>query len=733
MTFPWKHQAVSAAKNMPFDIDEMPSILAQEDKSRNPFNNGPLGFGRFESGERKDGPFSPLVDPQDVICSAARRSDDPGIIEWRSLAKPPSPDDDAFEGQMNKMPLTTTRLDQSADDPVAFGIADHADTIVRGEISLLCFEEVQRRKRRKLYQSTHCTRQRLISVKVGSTSTRSTVLPCFRKTVQADVGSRKKLPSLILEATLPAEVHNGKVVSAAKAKSLIKELGSYYNTVKNSSRGAVGRTRLVWSEKNQSDQPQRASFTSLLTGEKIESGGQKRPREIRVSIKLNGTPVLRIGDLRKLSSSSLSFARGASGGVHQIRGEIMPGKHKRKLLCSLDTGKLVNKLLLDAAKTANNIVTTSFKSFSMVAPKIECLPDSSGLIGVVCSVPGRFSGESSVQTVWKDCARNPTLTCSICWSSSTASASVEECYTCGVTVHLGCCYDSGERIRLKSEEENSNSISSWRCAVCCKVGGGKDINSPADCGKSKKPAQLPQPIKDALSASAVLMSSEALQASVSLNPKCALCPHSGGAMSPFDLNGKTIWIHEICRIWCLGFGSLEGGSRVDLATTSLFKRAASCALCGTSIESVARSMSNESGASGVTSPYCLTKCAAARCQVHFHPMCARLASLLCKNNNSSSDRNMNVAGRGSVQDAISDSKNFDVYLCSQYTLTAAKCVAVQGANGRDPGFECFSSIPVAFCGIHNPRRDRSFFGMYPGGQHVDGSVVRIPPQDREAH
>ena len=716
-----------AARNIPFDIDEMPAILAQEDKSHNPFDNGPMGFGRFESGEPQEGPLSSsLVDPRDIICSAARRSDDPGVIEWRSLAKPPSPC--LYQGRNNESLrlLGTKRHDQFTEDLVAFGDTENADSLIRGEVSLRCFEEVQRRKRRKLCQSMQCTRRRLISVKVGSSSTRASVLPEFPET---DNGPRKSSRS-ILAATLPTHIQTGKILSAAKSKTLDQELGSYSasSSGKNSSRAPVGRTRLVWTEKRQSEQPQRSYFASFLTGEKLDSGSQKRPRDVRVSVTLHGKPLQPADELHKPSTPSLSLMRGDRCVANRNATHGMPGKHNRKLQCTLDPDALVNNLLLDAAKD-HDVNGKSFESVAVVAPRIDCLPDSNGFIGVVCSVPGRFTQTSSVSMFLNDGARKPKLKCSICWSSGKAGSIIEECCTCGVTVHLGCCYDTGNRVKLKPAKGGSeDSKSKWQCAVCNTariMGAGTDYWGGVDGGKSRKPSQLPERIRKILSASVVSRTSGTSPHDGSRGFKCELCPHSGGAMSPFDLDGETVWIHEVCRIWCMGFGTTEHDIQRDADFGVQYEK--TCALCGTFVESSTRIKSNLGGTEASSAG--LAKCVAARCQVHFHPMCARLASLLSKVDHKVREGNQKTATQGHVEDEMTLARKIDVHLCTQYTLTAAKCVAVEGAKGRDPGMECFSSVPVAFCGIHNPKRDPSFFGMYPGGQHLDGSIMRVPPQD----
>jgi hypothetical protein len=68
----------------------------------------------------------------------------------------------------------------------------------------------------------------------------------------------------------------------------------------------------------------------------------------------------------------------------------------------------------------------------------------------------------------------------------------------------------------------------------------------------------------------------------------------------------------------------------------------------------------------------------------------------------------------------------DVDLCSQYTLTFASINGTTNSYGKDPGIQRKAMLPILFCGIHNPKRDDSFYGLYPGGEHLEDGALVIP-------
>jgi hypothetical protein len=754
MSFPWEHQVAPTTKNLPCDIDEMPFVFS-EDELYNPFENGPLGYGRFDVGQCRYGPSSGRTfNPEDVVRSASRRSDETGVVELRTMTLPPSSREFALA---EKQEFSQYEMKSASEDIDTPGDSEMTSIATQGEISLRCFEQVQSRKRRKLWQSKEFTKTQHVSVRVGSSSSRSSIFPC---STRHGAESVEKPCVMFLPATLPVEVQTGRLIRAANARAVGEGLGSYNCrhglgltnlSGKNSNRVAVGRTRLIWTEKSPSDLPQRVFFTSLLTSERIESGVQKRPREIQVTVKFNGS-LVRFREYPASSPSSSSSAKKSAtrkDGVHYsdiaIERALMtkrnePRSYSRNLQCTLDTEELVNTILKDSTRTQSSNDGRSYacSSLEFIPPRIDCLPDINGLINVVCSMPGKIRHPSAVHDFLQNGARsNNGVKCSVCWSSrQKGRARIEECSSCGITVHTGCCLDHGKRIKIPSigSENDKEENNQWRCAVCCRLEKNQFVESASEGsdkpinGRPKRISRPPQKLVDSPLLSPV--TTNFLNAPPSLPQldfKCALCPHLGGAISPFEAGGKMLWIHEVCRIWSFGGRLKDSASEFKPAATAAATSEAlkddRCALCG----AIDGNTTHGALASG------LVKCAAARCRIQFHPMCARLASLYSETAAPKISDAKCVDDESTAvlaPDVVALAKTNDIRLCTQYTLTAMKCVAVTGSyGGKDPGVERVTSVPIAFCGMHNPKRDRDFHGMYPGGRHLDESTLRIPPHD----
>ena len=107
----------------------------------------------------------------------------------------------------------------------------------------------------------------------------------------------------------------------------------------------------------------------------------------------------------------------------------------------------------------------------------------------------------------------------------------------------------------------------------------------------------------------------------------------------------------------------------------------------------------------------VVKCAAENCSVRFHPMCAVIASVGAE---ITYKRNL----------AESGAEESDAYLCTQYTLSLAQ---TSFSDGEKSLVDDATTLPVAFCSYHNPKRHHEFYGLYPGACFLDGSV-RIPPK-----
>jgi hypothetical protein len=217
--------------------------------------------------------------------------------------------------------------------------------------------------------------------------------------------------------------------------------------------------------------------------------------------------------------------------------------------------------------------------------------------------------------------------------------------------------------------------------------------------------------------------------------QCVICQHRGGAMSEvFHVSGN-LWVHEVCRIWTSGSIFHAGNNehmRIDEDET-MSSNHQCCILCNKKDEK--------------RYGRCTTKCAAANCHIHVHPMCALLASLPFYSETHQDDGN-NKERVLSVEQA----KKIDMDLCRQYTLSFAKVTTSSSGVGR-PRLSTSAAVPttptptqqqnlaeqiqttrsnptpttvpVIFCNIHNPNRERSFYALPPGGLKSD--LLCVPP------
>lgn len=755
MAFPWQHR-VAPVRNIPCDIDEMPEVLTAENGSHAPFRNGPLGFGRFDVGQlRRGASTARLVNSHHMVCSAARRSDDPGVIEFSAMTFPPICPGDLYSDFENKERQVNRALDRLPHANSAIQTLDVDGLATRGELAVRCFEQVKNNKRRKVEQSRACENPRRVSVKVNSSSSRSSLF----SSVPLD-GSRcdPKRGPLLLAATLPSEVQNGRFLSTTRAASIAQKLGTYNcrhglgptnPSGKNSNRITVGRTRLVWTEKSPSDQPQRVFFTSLLTGDRIEGGAQKRPREIRVGVKVNGHLLKEGSKAKQIPDFQGRSLSSTNDDIDEAFDSTFVGSYtaESRLQCALNSGQLLRNLSR-AAKQANIYSFRIAKNPSLALrhepPHIDCVPDNNGLLSVLCSKPGTIASTGSIHDFLNDAARGESTICSVCWSTTSIDL-VHVCQTCGVSVHLGCCSDTGEKGAIdKTRTEGFR----WTCPVCNKF-GDRTLGQPSGQESnpknrtSKRESRLPSRLKDSHVEALGPKRSESTS-TIDQGMKCALCPYSGGAMSSFKQDGETIWIHEVCRIWSGEVSASKSSCTFDLVDTPTSQ---ACALCGKGGSGCSLEDDRRSPVSGKTigawalnrTRICegLVKCAAARCQVKFHPMCAIIVSKL-RDESVDPDSGDSIKAREAGGDGNSttslvadDSVDYahmqDSQLCKEYSLTALNCLSIEGRIGKDPGGKCFNLLPVAFCGIHNPKREPSLYGMYPGGINLGSKSMRIPP------
>lgn len=624
MSFPWAHPLDPHARIMPRDIDEMPEILAAGEVA--PFHGNAPGKQGDSATVKSRFPCNQLL---------ARRSVDPGVIEFTTISQ-------------------ASLSHRSSVRPLKRNDRDDEDVRIPGEPSLRMFHEVQARKRQRVSMEQECKKTTLVSVRLGSTSSRSTI---FEK---PDDDSKRPL---LLAAELPQYIQDGRKMMFLEAKILSDELGSYNCRTlpvagKPSDRAYAGRNRLVWTQKDPCDSSQRA-YRSILTGARLEAGTQRRPKEVMVGIRVNGFLLTADKLVVNKYVSGISCQTGDSafayskkcvdeavGAAFATRSSD-PDSSVGNAQCTLNREKFLATVMkdrkLETVGLNANWVQKIQKPFEIhpflrvTPPKIECLSTEEGLQRVVCVESGTFdASQSNVAAALLDEASKKKHACSVCWADSRVASAPDnellECSECSVLVHQACY--GGKRPRRRGI---------WKCGACVDfraVPSGNG-NSPSETYSYRRNRR---------------------------GLKCELCPQSGGSICRRKSGGG--WVHDVCRIWC----------NPKIAPTT----SQTCALCSETSTSV-------------------VQCVGVGCKVSFHPMCALLASQAASLNQKSDAATETAAER-------------DAFLCTQYSLSMIDaCVSQQ--TGSIP-VASNRLLPVGFCGHHNPNRQADFSGLYPGGGYL---------------
>lgn len=826
-----------------------------QDELYAPFGDflGPFGFGRYENGQSKGNysstaPVETTFNPDSEAFASARRSHDPGAIELN--VRIPLASIDAVvpkaeyahaqaPGATRKAELSKKLLLRLSHLPFnwqkkegyphsTYQRVDHpasAKTTVRfndGDIESLKLAEVRSRSSAQIALAKSCMRKWRISMKIGGVSSRLTLFPSSSvklidpKDDQVLEHSRTVVRPMLCIAVLPQSVQSGLTVSLEKAMEmdndgLARSLGSYdcrfTDALLNSKRDVsnrvkrieVGRTRLVWSNLP-GDEPfvpstrNRVHFNSLITGRRIDASKCKRPRAVKVGVRLNGRLIMEEA-IEDLPSATNGNARKRKISLRQAESEGLAPKPSMECPESRTDAEIDEALristpcllqvdrppqnesvvylemgarsLYDSNIDRNNIIssllkcspkksakkklkqsasndTLSEKATRMafggdqvikksIPPRVACVPLEDGLMRTVCLNAGNMAG-SSVHLILRGLAEKESKRrCSVCWSDDgSGKEGVQQCAQCHLLAHGSCCFDRGEfssqhfdprqemiqatnhpNGKIKDATERSDALAEqWKCAVCCHYTKTKPRRNP----------QMPSRFVDGEThtVSNHLGDNGVANSANVPGPRCILCPHRGGAMSLLkpsqssDHYGQK-WVHEVCRIWSGQDVSEDSKKKED---SSLFPWHSYvsplvnvCALCGTGGMSGNKPIPCNGG---------LTKCAARGCLVAFHPMCALLASKFLASNAGINDetatkksvRVRNTRRTEHIEGEIkTDDKEMiaaDQKLCLEYTLQLMQLNKAEGAGKADN-----SVIPIAFCGIHNPRRDDCSYGFPP--------------------
>jgi len=547
----------------------------------------------------------------------------------------------------------------------------------------------------------------------------------------------------------------------------------------------VGRTRIIWSTvprdafgrpvPYQSGPGVRIPYQSMISNSKLEATAYKRPREVTVGVVMNGVYyrdggemddeafALELAATSSLSRSNKRRRTRRSTFLEEIRStqrrssaltsllslediefecrdpyrnhfgnatvtlqrDQFRDAMKRRVAKERKTKKVTPKSQKstkssssssDPSQPSSSLIPLHFNATNVlqyVAPEMDCFPLDDGSMRTCCVFPGRMKQGVNVHEFLKllsaQTPSNDNETpigvpsssprCTICWETS----NTVECVSCGIVAHLECCHDT---------DTSAPSSNSWKCPVCshlaqhgssvakslieARTSTAHDIGIAAHKPRrsQKRPSKFDD---DAFQYESKFLNNsngnkESKSSSAKNNtktvheffPKCQLCPHVGGIMSmsqsrPNDEKPtQSQWVHDVCRTWCCPPTNQNGNDKQDHFVSVVNNI---CAICG------GGSAEKATG---------LIKCAARGCQVSFHPFCAMLTSQLV---------------------AVDDNENdHDDNLVAQFTLDV-----LQATSGDD-----IVMVPVGYCGLHNPRRDKSYFGLPPNGNGIVCESMRVP-------
>jgi hypothetical protein len=426
------------------------------------------------------------------------------------------------------------------------------------------------RKRKHKDLSSQCVRKWKLSIKVAGVSSRSTLYndsspyPLYcNATFPSYIQSGQ---SLTLESAVTKDEHEGtrhilgsydcRFTSTNPLMSFdgMTDKDNSKDISANSSGRArrinVGRTRQIWTGA-QRVSSSKVNFSSLITGQKLDSSSHKRPKDARVQIRLNGTVLSSDKPTRDNLSGDIKW------GKDRIRAALLsvfPTSHEKTDICSsnglrpssvscnFEAEKYLKKIREDIIlKTGNSkvkkgqskmhslpstdcrqniCVSLLYGATDMLKyckPRLECYPLEDSFLRVVCTEVGSMNG-ININDFLNDAAKSSKHgpLCTICWNGCDTYA-VLECNSCGLLIHQGCSSSGGTKYKT---DDDANFI--WKCSLCAVA--GSDLNS-SDERKSQRTFKLPDRFKD--SSDMISPGLSHLKRLTSSTKKCSLCPHYG--------------------------------------------------------------------------------------------------------------------------------------------------------------------------------------------------------------
>lgn len=181
-----------------------------------------------------------------------------------------------------------------------------------------------------------------------------------------------------------------------------------------------------------------------------------------------------------------------------------------------------------------------------------------------------------------------------------------------------------------------------------------------------------------------------------------------------DLDDDKRWTHEICRIWCPRkkqkpeTRNSSADNAIKNSTIFETKFGTHCCICGE------KDISCHKDRSG------LIKCAAVGCNLMFHPMCATLVTQLDTSSRSFNKFTLNLTEVS--YEVIKENRQE-----RRDTLFIARDGTKTDQDAHSSKKIVKRIVPIGFCCLHNPMRDKSLYGCTDNG-YVMSDFMNVPYQ-----
>lgn len=475
---------------------------------------------------------------------------------------------------------------------------------------------------------------------------------------------------LLLRALLPEEVREGRRLKTDEAMEVAVDLGSYdvrFNSAKNSrlsSQAVAGRVRKIWVKKG--GRKHRPDYKSIVTGESMD-GSYLRPRRVALQIRVNGHIVgfqksqLAAGSVQSIidiNQSVLKWCKTTSTSTQE------PNTLFPTLLIHHAVDEATAKINRsdESEQTRIRYVYDAAKKGSGPAPTFQQDPFHVDLKTVGSIDVGLDVVPPTFQLV--NVADNfPYLVCS-------SPGTLKDKNACSSILQIKC-WGSSCSICFKTTPEKCLKCDSCDDVLVHKSCYGFPPEWTESDGWECDQCRLKRTQDYARSR------------------WCGYCNHKGGGCMSTNAYGSLV--HHACMSkyfvaagffpFCARFSHIEVWSDQPRGRDA-------CSLCAF--------CSSDAGT--------VICCAAQNCSVSFHPMCGVISSFAAE---------LHLESKKHTDEkpsASDDEKASDEFLCTQNTLTMMKLDYVRNNVWST------KTVPVVFCGYHNPKRRADFRGLPPGGR-----------------